>query len=101
MTALTAPPRRRRAILIWLIVSQLLALSSLLIWAVVAGLSVMAFDSGEARKPGFCARGLGLPALSAGHGDRGMHRVRAPQNRLAVVLSGLTFAPPVLFYIFL
>jgi hypothetical protein len=33
--------------LIWLIISQLLALTSLLFWLVVAGLSVMAFDSGS------------------------------------------------------
>lgn len=37
----------RKPILIWLIVSQLLALGSLLFWLVMAGLSVMAFDSGE------------------------------------------------------
>jgi len=37
----------RKPILIWLIVSQLLALASLLFWLVMAGLSVMAFDSGE------------------------------------------------------
>ena len=37
----------RKPILIWLIVSQLLALASLFFWLVLAGLSVMAFDSGE------------------------------------------------------
>jgi hypothetical protein len=37
----------RKPILTWMIVSQLLALASLLFWLVVAGLSVMAFDSGE------------------------------------------------------
>ena len=37
----------RKPILIWLIVSQLLAFASLLFWLVMAGLSVMAFDSGE------------------------------------------------------
>ena len=40
-------PNSRRPILIWLIISQLLALASLIFWLVVAGLSVMAFDSGE------------------------------------------------------
>lgn len=39
-------PASRRPILIWLIVSQLLALASLFFWLVMAGLSVMAFDSG-------------------------------------------------------
>lgn len=36
----------RKPILIWLIISQLLALVSLLFWLLMAGLSVMAFDSG-------------------------------------------------------
>jgi len=39
-------PNSRRPILIWLITSQLLALVSLVFWLLVAGLSVMAFDSG-------------------------------------------------------
>ena len=36
----------RKPILIWLIASQVLALASLFFWLVMAGLSVMAFDSG-------------------------------------------------------
>jgi hypothetical protein len=36
----------RRPILIWLIVSQLLALTTLFFWLFAAGISVMAFDSG-------------------------------------------------------
>jgi cytochrome bd-type quinol oxidase subunit 2 len=36
----------RKPILIWLIVSQILALLSLVFWLLAAGLSVMAFDSG-------------------------------------------------------
>jgi len=47
MTELTAPPKRRTGLLIWLIVSQLLAVGSLWFWALMAGLSVMAFDSGD------------------------------------------------------
>jgi len=43
---LETQPASRRPILIWLIVSQCLALASLLFWLVAAGLSVMAFDSG-------------------------------------------------------
>lgn len=41
----TNPPSRR-PILIWLIVSQVLAVASLFFWMIMAGLSVMAFDSG-------------------------------------------------------
>jgi len=47
MTEPAAPPKRRTGLLIWMIVSQLLAIGSLVIWAVVAGLSVMAFDEGS------------------------------------------------------
>lgn len=36
----------RKPILIWLIISQVLALASLFFWLLMAGLSVMAFDSG-------------------------------------------------------
>ena len=36
----------RKPILIWLIASQVLALASLFFWLIMAGLSVMAFDSG-------------------------------------------------------
>ena len=36
----------RTGLVIWMIVSQILALLSLIIWLLVAGLSVMAFDSG-------------------------------------------------------
>jgi hypothetical protein len=38
--------RSRTPILIWLIASQILALASLFFWLLMAGLSVMAFDSG-------------------------------------------------------
>ena len=41
----TNPPSRKQ-ILIWLILSQVLAVASLFFWLVMAGLSVMAFDSG-------------------------------------------------------
>jgi uncharacterized membrane protein len=38
---------KRRPILIWLIISQILALLSLFFWLLVVGLSVMAFDEGS------------------------------------------------------
>jgi len=47
---LEAKPAARRPILIWLIISQCLALASLVFWLLVAGLSVMAFDSGVTRE---------------------------------------------------
>ncbi len=48
MTSISLPstPPRSRGALAWLIISQVLALLSLLPWLVIAGLSVMAFDAG-------------------------------------------------------
>jgi len=43
---LETKPASRTPVLVWLIVSQLLALLSLLFWLMAAGLSVMAFDAG-------------------------------------------------------
>jgi hypothetical protein len=39
-------PPSRRPVLIWLIISQALGVLSLVFWLLMAGLSVMAFDSG-------------------------------------------------------
>jgi hypothetical protein len=101
MTELAAPPKRRTGLLIWMIVSQLLAIGSLWIWVLVAGLSVMAFDSGES--PVAWAIVLTVwayplfPLLMA-IGAWVAFAFR--KNRLAAVLTGLTFAPPVLLYLF-
>ena len=38
-------PPSRRPVLIWLIISQALAVASLFFWLLMAGLSVMAFNS--------------------------------------------------------
>ena len=48
MTSISLPstPQRSRGARAWLLVSQVLALLSLLPWLVIAGLSVMAFDAG-------------------------------------------------------
>jgi len=102
MTALAAPPKRRTGLLIWLIVSQLLAVGSLLIWALMAGLSVMAFDSGvspEAWAIVIAVWAYPLFPLLMAVGAWTAFAFR--KNRLAAILSGLTFAPPILFYLFL
>ena len=70
--------KSRRGLLIWLIVSQVLAVASLLFWLVVAGLSVMAFDF--RRKPsglGICDYDLVISNLSNPDGNRCMDRIRA------------------------
>ena len=102
MTALAAPPKRRTGVLIWLIVSQLLALGSLLIWALMAGLSVMAFDSGESPEAwAFVIAVWAYPLFPLVMAIGAWVAFAFRRNRLAAVLSGLTFAPPILFYIFL
>jgi hypothetical protein len=100
MTEVTEKPKRRTGLLIWLIVSQLLAVGSLWIWALVAGLSVMAFDEGSS--PVAWAIVLTIWAyplfpLLMGIGAWVAFAFR--KNRLAAVLTGLTFLPPVLVYL--
>ena len=97
MTELTAQPKRRIGTLIWLIASQLMALGSLLIWAIVAGLSGMAADSGGS--PAVLtfilvvwAYPLSPLILAIG----AWIAFTCRKNRLASILSGLTSAPPVL-----
>ena len=102
MTVLVASPKRRIGLVVWLIVSQLLAIGSLAIWAVVAGLSVMAFDSGST--PEACAIVITVWAyphfpLVMAIGAWIAFAVR--KNKLASVLSTLAFLPPVLFFIFI
>jgi hypothetical protein len=102
MTQLIAPPKRPAGLLIWLIVSQLMALGSLLIWAVAAGLSVMAFDSGESREAwAFVFAVWAYPLFPLVMAIGAWIAFARRKNRLAAVLSGLTFAPPILFYLFI
>jgi uncharacterized membrane protein len=100
MTELAAPHKRRTGLVIWMIVSQLLAIGSLLFWALVAGLSVMAFDEGSSPVAWTIVLTVWayplFPLLMAigawiAFGFR--------KNRLAAVLSGLTFMPPLLLYL--
>ena len=42
MTQVSAQPKRRTGLVIWLIVSQLLAVASLFLWIVMVGVSGMA-----------------------------------------------------------
>ncbi len=88
--------------LIWLIVSQLLAIGSLLIWALMAGLSVMAFDTGESPEAwAFVLAVWAYPLFPLIMAIGAWVAFARRKNRLAAVLSGLTFAPPILFYVFL
>ncbi len=102
MTALITPPKRRTGTLIWLIVSQLLAIGSLAIWALMAGLSVMAFDSGSTPEAwAFVLAVWAYPLFPLVMASGAWVAFALRRSRLAAVLSGLSFAPPILFYVFL
>lgn len=98
----SAEKSKRTRLLVWLIVSQLLAVASLLIWALMAGLSVMVFDSGESRGAWtFVLAVWSYPIFPLVMAIAAWIAYAKRKNALAAVLSGLSFAPPVLFYIFL
>ena len=102
MAERTARPKRRIGTLIWLIVSQLMAVGSLLIWAIVAGLSGMAADSGTS--PGVVTFILVIwayPLFPLVMAVGAWIAFAFRKNRLASILSGLSFAPPVLLILFL
>ncbi|HEX2992337.1 MAG TPA: hypothetical protein VHO49_16745 [Anaerolineales bacterium] len=90
----------RTGLVIWMIVSQILALLSLIIWLLVAGLSVMAFDSGvSAEAWTFVIVVWSYPLIPLVLVIGSWIAFARHRNRLAAVLSGLSFAPPVLFYL--
>ncbi len=90
----------RTGLVIWMIVSQILALLSLILWLLVAGLSVMAFDSGvSAEAWTFVIAVWSYPIIPLVLVIGSWIAFARRRNRLAAVLSGLSFAPPVLFYL--
>jgi uncharacterized BrkB/YihY/UPF0761 family membrane protein len=102
MTEVTAQPKRRTGLLIWLIVSQLLAIGSLWFWVVVAGLSVMAFDEGGSPEAWAIVLTVwAYPLFPLIMAISAWVAFAFRKNRLAAVLTGLTFVPPVLLYLLL
>ena len=98
----TTPPPKRTGLLIWMILSQLLALGSLVIWLLVAGLSVMAFDSGVTAEAWTIVIAVwSYPIIPLILIIIAWIAYAKRKNVLAGVLSGLSFAPPFLLYIFL
>lgn len=84
----------RKPILIWLIVSQLLALASLVFWLLVAGLSVMAFDSGvTAEAWTFVIAVWSYPIWPLGFAIAAWIAYARKRDKLAGVLTTLTFLP--------
>jgi hypothetical protein len=96
MTEVTAHPKRRTGLLIWLIVSQLLAVASLWLWLVMVGVSSMAVFADGATVADWavvlsvCAYPL-LPLIMA---FGAWIAFVLHKNRLAAVLTGLTIVPP-------
>jgi hypothetical protein len=85
-----------------MIVSQLFAVASLVIWLLMAGLSVMAFDSGvtaEAWTVVILVWSYPLFPLAIIIGS--WIAYKRQKNVLAGILSGLSFAPPVLCIAFI
>ncbi|HJS17446.1 MAG TPA: hypothetical protein VJ785_01770 [Anaerolineales bacterium] len=93
-------PKRRTGLLIWMVVSQLLAVASLLIWLLIAGLSVMAFDQGSTPEAwAFVITVWSYPIIPIVLVIAAWIAFARRRNTTAAVLSGLSFAPPILFYL--
>jgi hypothetical protein len=92
----------RKPILIWLIVSQLLAAASLIFWLVVAGLSVMAFDSGVTSEAWtFVIAVWSYPIWPIAFAIAAWIAYARKKDRLAGVLTSLTFLPVLALIVFL
>ena len=90
-------PASRRPILIWLIISQLLALASLVFWLFVAGISVMAFDSGVTPEAWtFVIAVWSYPIWPIIFTIAAWIAYARKKDRLAGVLTTLTFLPVLL-----
>lgn len=93
-TALEPKPAARRSILIWLIVSQVLALASLVFWLFAAGISVMAFDSGVTPEAWTIVIAVwSYPIWPIIFTIASWIAYARKKDRLAAVLTTLTFLP--------
>ena len=102
MTKPATSPKRRTALLIWLIISQLLAVGTLVLWLVVAGLSVMAFDSGVTTEAWtFVIVVWSYPIFPIAMAIAAWIAFAFRKNRLAAWLTAMTFIIPILFWAFI
>jgi hypothetical protein len=87
----------RTGLLIWMIVSQILTVLSLVIWLFLAGISVMAFDSGVSTEAWTIVIAVwSYPIIPIVLVIAAWIAFARRKNILAAVLSGLSFAPPIL-----
>jgi hypothetical protein len=97
---LETTPVTRKPILIWLIISQLLALGSLLFWLAMAGLSVMAFDSGSTPEAWtFVIAVWSYPIWPITFAIAAWIAYGRKKDRLAGILTTLTFLPVLILII--
>ncbi len=98
----TPASRSRTPILIWLIASQVLALLSLIFWLVVAGLSVMAFDSGVSTEAwAFVIAVWSYPVWPIAFAIAAWIAYARKKDRMAGILTTLTFIPVLVLIIIL
>lgn len=87
-------PKRPKFLLVWMILSQLIAAGSLVFWLVMAGLSVMAFDAGvTAEAWTFVIVVWSYPIFPLIMVIGSWIAYARRKHKLAAVLSGLSFAP--------
>ena len=93
-------PVSRQPILVWLIVSQLLTVASLFFWLLMAGLSVMAFDSGVSTEAWtFVIAVWSYPIWPITFAIASWIAYARKKDRLAGVLTTLTFLPILLLLV--
>ena len=84
----------RKPILPWLIISHVLALASLVVWLLMAGLSVMAFDSGVTQEAWNFVIAVWLyPIWPIVFAVASWVAYRRKKDKLACVLTTFTFLP--------
>jgi hypothetical protein len=94
--------RSRKPILIWLILSQVLALLSLIVWLVIAGLAVMAFDSGVSTEAWtFVIAVWSYPIWPLGFAIAAWVAYARKKDKLAGVLTIFTFFPVLVLIVIL
>ena len=90
-------PSSRKPVLIWLIVSQLLAVASLFFWLIMAGLSVMAFDSGVSTEAWtFVIAVWSYPIWPIAFAIAAWIAYARKKDKLAGILTTFTFLPVLL-----
>ncbi len=95
-------PKSRKAVLIWMIVSQVLTVGTLVDGWAWRGLSFMAFDAGVTpQATTFVTVILAYPIFPLALVIAAWIAFARRKDRLAGILSGLSFSAPVLVYIVL